>query len=491
MDRRLEIAVVVLLLIGLFGGLHLMDLRGEEPRRALVAFEMLRSGDYMQPTIQGWAYYNKPPLFNWTIAGLYRLFGSQENWVVRLPSLLLYSLTCLGHYLYVRREQGHQIAFLAATISVANAHLLYFGTVLSGELDLFYAAIVYAQVLCIAEGFCQKKWLALFLGSYLLLGLGFLTKGLPSIAFQGLTLLTFSMAYSRWRWLFSWQHIVGGLLGLFPVVAFFYAHEQQTGQSFRYLFNLLEEASQKSAAESGPAAILLHLLEFPLQVIINLLPWSIVVYFLLSSKLLPKLRKQPVLWLGLLFVVGNIWIYWLSPGNRDRYLYPFFPFLASLLAWALLRRRPTWYRPALWLLLVMSLARVAYNYTVIPVQQRSMDNIKLYRAIYKEGLQLASGDPIHTYGTPDSIFVNPGQTTSRAAVDTILSAAYMPYQIPFYLGRTNEQIVTFDTLISPGILYLTTEASLPSGVSVEGKRFSVWNGRKLRFFRYDTAGSGN
>jgi 4-amino-4-deoxy-L-arabinose transferase-like glycosyltransferase len=59
---------LLLILLALFGGLGIMDLRGEEPRRALVAWEMIRQANYLQPTIQGLPYYNKPPVFNWVVA---------------------------------------------------------------------------------------------------------------------------------------------------------------------------------------------------------------------------------------------------------------------------------------------------------------------------------------------------------------------------------------------------------------------------------------
>ncbi|MEO0338168.1 MAG: hypothetical protein AAF242_03045, partial [Bacteroidota bacterium] len=67
-DQYLWYAFYVLLLFGLFGALDIMDLRGEEPRRALVAWEMIQSGNYWQPRIQDWPYYNKPPIFNWMLA---------------------------------------------------------------------------------------------------------------------------------------------------------------------------------------------------------------------------------------------------------------------------------------------------------------------------------------------------------------------------------------------------------------------------------------
>ena len=55
----------------------------EEPRRALIALEMLYSGDYLTPTIMGELYFAKPPLFNWIIIVSAKLFGSFSEMAVR------------------------------------------------------------------------------------------------------------------------------------------------------------------------------------------------------------------------------------------------------------------------------------------------------------------------------------------------------------------------------------------------------------------------
>ena len=63
-----------------------LPLRGEEPTRAQIAFEMLERGDWIVPREQGDPFLSRPPLQNWTIAASYLIFGSREAWVLRLPS---------------------------------------------------------------------------------------------------------------------------------------------------------------------------------------------------------------------------------------------------------------------------------------------------------------------------------------------------------------------------------------------------------------------
>ncbi|MBK6949317.1 MAG: hypothetical protein IPH16_15755 [Haliscomenobacter sp.] len=60
----------------------------EEPRRALVAMEMLASGNYWASTLFGEWYYNKPPLFNWVLLLFAWLGGGFREWALRLPTVL-------------------------------------------------------------------------------------------------------------------------------------------------------------------------------------------------------------------------------------------------------------------------------------------------------------------------------------------------------------------------------------------------------------------
>ena len=48
----------------------------DEPRFALVAKDMVESGDWLVPRVGGVLYPDKPPLFFWMVAGFYALTGS-------------------------------------------------------------------------------------------------------------------------------------------------------------------------------------------------------------------------------------------------------------------------------------------------------------------------------------------------------------------------------------------------------------------------------
>ncbi|MCG8328943.1 MAG: glycosyltransferase family 39 protein [Chitinophagales bacterium] len=478
---------MLLLFVGLFGALNVMDFRGEEPRRALVAWEMLQLNNWMRPTIQGWPYYNKPPLFNWILIIFYKLTGSTDNWVVRLPSLLAYVGMVILHYRVAQKWLGKEIALWSSFFMLTSVHHLFFASVLSGELDLLYALIVYAQALAIFVAYQRQHYLRLFILSYLLLSLGFLTKGIPSILFQGATLLGVAIMNKHWKWLFSWQHLLGALLGLIPLVAYFGAYEMRYGEGWLYLFNLLEEATQKSAGENKLLDSLLHIFEFPLQFFADHLPWTLALFLLPFRKMKALVKENALLRFSLLFIIANIWVYWISPGTRQRYLYMFLPFVMVLLA-AFFHHRIYKIKPIVVIGLILGLAgaRVAYNYTILPYQQRTMKSLQVYRAIHEASLDAAKGGEIRTFGIPDTIYVNPSIGPLTILTDTIYIPQYYPYQIPLALAKEQGAILKYDTLAQVGITYLTTDSLLEeSAIEQIFYRKDVWGDKELKVLEFN------
>lgn len=88
-DIKLDIYWLLGLGVLLMGvGLGLRDpWPADEPRFALVARDMVRSGNWLIPMIGGDTYADKPPLFFWLMASCYKLLGSLRM-AFLLPSLL-------------------------------------------------------------------------------------------------------------------------------------------------------------------------------------------------------------------------------------------------------------------------------------------------------------------------------------------------------------------------------------------------------------------
>jgi len=330
-------------------GLIPLDTVSDEPRRALVAIEMMLSGDYLTPTLNGEPYFNKPPLYNWIIAASYHFFGDYSAFALRFPmavSLVLYGLTV---FLLVRRHLGSPVAFAAALMLVTNARVMLYDSLL-GLIDITFSWLTYTAFIWVYQFDRQRRYYALFLSTYVLTALGFLMKGLPSLVFQGLTLLAYFLYTRQFRRLFHPAHFLG--IGVFLLivgsyyVAYFTRNAIPLSQVAGVLFS---ESAKRTVVEFGIGQTLLHMLTFPLEMLYHYAPWLVMVVFLFRRLQTPYLRdmaywKEPfVRFNGIIFLV-NFVIYWTSPQVYARYLLMLLPLLFTILAYGYYQARPTDWR---------------------------------------------------------------------------------------------------------------------------------------------------
>jgi 4-amino-4-deoxy-L-arabinose transferase-like glycosyltransferase len=93
-----------------------LDLANREGRHAEIAREMARSGRFLVPTNCGELYKDKAPLFNWTVALLFRLTGRADYFLARLPSALSAIAALVAVYVLGRRWFSVRAALFAAVI---------------------------------------------------------------------------------------------------------------------------------------------------------------------------------------------------------------------------------------------------------------------------------------------------------------------------------------------------------------------------------------
>jgi len=309
--------------------LSYFPLDGEEPRRAIIAIEMMESGNFIRPTTMGWEYYNKPPLYNWIISGLMILTGSSDELAVRLASLLSILAWGLANYYFVRKLISPYTAVLSSLFLMTSLDLFFWGLSNGGEIDVFYSLIVYLQAMTLFYFNQDKRWTTMYLLSYALCAVGFLTKGSPSLLFQGLTLAALCVYNRSVRILFHWAHFVGiALLGVL-VGSYFYVYSFY-GQADKFFVNLLKESLNKSAVGENRQALWKKTLMYPAEFLKLLLPWSLFLFFLIRKTKL-KLRHTPLVYFALLFILFNIPVYWFTGKPKMRYVYMFIPFALMIL----------------------------------------------------------------------------------------------------------------------------------------------------------------
>ncbi len=151
-----------------------------EGQRTTPPAEMLRSGQYIVPTINGVDYLAKPPMLYWMIAGVYKATGSVSEFAARVPSAASTVLLVLCLYWLARRETSEHearwaaLALLTAPFLLDRSHLAEIDVVLSLAVFLCLMAMRGA---CRAESAGARAGLALAGG--LAIGAATLLKGPP------------------------------------------------------------------------------------------------------------------------------------------------------------------------------------------------------------------------------------------------------------------------------------------------------------------------
>lgn len=95
-----------------------------EGQRAAPPAEMLRSGDYLIPTLNGKVYLAKPPMVYWMIAGVYTVAGEVNELYARTPTAICGALLVLSVYAAFRRRLGEDAARYAALGALAAPYIL-------------------------------------------------------------------------------------------------------------------------------------------------------------------------------------------------------------------------------------------------------------------------------------------------------------------------------------------------------------------------------
>ena len=349
----------ILLMVGvvmvLVSHLGLMPLdTGDEARRALVSLEMMLSGDYITPTLHGERYFNKPPLYNWLIISCYHLFGNYSSFALRFPmavSLLGLGLAMVG---FVRKYTNAAVAWGAALMTLTSGRILLYDSML-GLIEITFSLVTYTAMMLVFYYDQKRNYWLLYLTTYLLTAIGFLLKGLPPLAFQGLTLLGWFIYTRRFRLLFHPAHLAG--IGVFVLItgSYYWAYFSRNAIPLQDVAGVLfSESAKRTGLHFGWGATLLHLLTFPFELVYHFVPYTLLVVLLMRRDIGGSLRKNPFIAFNSLTFCLTILIYWVSPEVYGRYLIGLVPLLFTVLAYLYYEHtyplnRGRWWVERIWL----------------------------------------------------------------------------------------------------------------------------------------------
>ena len=209
----------------------------DEGRYAAVAWEMLRSGDWLTPTLDGLPFFHKPPLFYWITGAALALAGPVEI-AARAASIVGAVLAAWPLYLFTRRWCSAPLAQRVLLLLLVQP--LFFVGAQFANLDMLVAGCITATVLalahaalCFEQGLAHRRmlWLA-----YGLAALGVLAKGLIGFVLPAMIVGLWLVLRGRWRTLLALLSLPG--LALFLAVAgpWFWAMQQRFDGFLHYFF---------------------------------------------------------------------------------------------------------------------------------------------------------------------------------------------------------------------------------------------------------------
>jgi len=171
----------------------------DEGRYVEIPREMVATGDYLTPRLNGLKYFEKPVLFYWLEAFSIKLFGLNE-FTLRLWPALFALFGCLGVAVTGARLFGRLSGLLASAILATS--LLYYGMSRAIILDMPVTVLITLALLSFLIGIQEApgKRRLLYLGAfYAFTALAVLAKGLIGLLIPGMVISAWIVLFNEWR----------------------------------------------------------------------------------------------------------------------------------------------------------------------------------------------------------------------------------------------------------------------------------------------------
>ena len=178
----------------------------DEGRYAQIPAEMLASGDFTVPHLDGLAYLEKPPLQYWATALALAAFGHNE-WAARLVAAASAVLALGFIYLLGRRAWGVERGLSAAAMGASMLLYVFMGQLLTLDMALSCCLTIASVAFCLAQlerdaaPRLTRNWM---LVCWAAMAAATLTKGLIGVVLPGAVLVLYTALQRDAR---AWRHL--------------------------------------------------------------------------------------------------------------------------------------------------------------------------------------------------------------------------------------------------------------------------------------------
>ena len=227
---------------------------GDEGRYAEIPREMVASGDWVTPRLDGVNYFEKPPLMYWAVAGCLELFGPSE-WSMRAVPVLFALGGLMLTYGTARRLYGREAGLAAA--AVLGTSLLYYTIAHILLLDMAVSVLMSATLFCFILGVreppgARRRWL--FHGLYVSAALATLTKGMIGFLVTGAVMFLWLLVFHQWKRLRP-LHLATGLMLFLAITVPWHvlaARHNETWAHRYFIYEHWERFMTPAASRPGP-----------------------------------------------------------------------------------------------------------------------------------------------------------------------------------------------------------------------------------------------
>ncbi len=202
-----------------------------EARYIEIPRQMLASGDWLTPHINGVQYFEKPPLFYWMQAIFLGI--SYNEFFGRIATTLVVTLTCLLTYATGRLLYSREAGLLAATALATS--VLGYGlsrvAMLDAPVTLFLTATISSFIF--AQKTRDQKY---YYTMYAAAALAVMTKGLIGIVIPGMVIGAWIALTKNWKILLEAKLVTGTLLFLAITAPWHIAMQLKHPEFFDFYF---------------------------------------------------------------------------------------------------------------------------------------------------------------------------------------------------------------------------------------------------------------
>ena len=312
-------AVILLANLGV-GSLSSWD----EAFYAQVSREIVENNNWIDLTWMGNMWADKPPVYFWSTACFYKIFGVNE-FSARLFSAIAGILLALIAYLFSCKMFSRRTGIIAAIMLLSTYHFIWFSRM--GTLDVTFTLFLFLSIFFFINAEENRSNIIYF---FLCFAVAFLTKGVGAILIP-VILGMYVIVTKKWKVIASRNAAIGFLLFLLIAGSWYIIGFIRHGDPFlqgHFLQHLVQRTTSAMDGHSGGWLTYINVVLYKGK------PWGTLGLIILPIFIFYVIKeRRDRAWVLVLCIVMTLLLFSLMGTKLHWYIMPVYPALAVVSAW--------------------------------------------------------------------------------------------------------------------------------------------------------------